>query len=241
MIRQLLAAVSFLTAIPAGKSPYDAKDVAQSARWFPLIGAMLGALYVTVLRLFAPWFPASIVAILIIITEALVTGGLHLDGLADTADGLGGGRTPDDALRIMRDHAIGSYGAIALIVVILMKVAAAAVLIERHQAERYLVLAPTLGRWSVVLVGCALPYARPASAVSNQMGKTELAIATIVMAVVTASAGWRGAVCVGIALCASAVCGLIYKRKIRGVTGDTLGATVEITEALTLLAGVVLR
>jgi adenosylcobinamide-GDP ribazoletransferase len=114
-------------------------------------------------------------------------------------------------------------------------------LIERHQAERYLVLAPTLGRWSVVLLGCALPYARPASAVSNQMGKSELAIATILMAVVAASAGLRGVICVAIAMCATAVCGLIYKRKIKGVTGDTLGATVEITEALTLLAGVVLR
>ena len=241
MIRQLLAAVSFLTAIPAGRSAYDAKDVARSARWFPLIGAMLGVLYVAVLRLFSPLFPASIVAILIIVTDAFVTGGLHLDGLADTADGLGGGRTPDDALRIMRDHAIGSYGAIALILIILIKTGAASVLIERHQAERFLVLAPTLGRWSVVLLGCALPYARPASAVSNQMGKSELAIATILAAVVAAVAGGRGAICVAIATCATAVCGLIYKRKIKGVTGDTLGATVEITEVLTLLAGVALR
>jgi adenosylcobinamide-GDP ribazoletransferase len=73
------------------------------------------------------------------------------------------------------------------------------------------------------------------------MGKSELAIATILMAVVATSAGGRGAICVAIAMCATAVCGLIYKRKIKGVTGDTLGATVEIMEAITLLAGVVLR
>jgi cobalamin 5'-phosphate synthase/cobalamin synthase len=169
-----------------------------------------------------------------------MTGGLHLDGLADTADGLGGGRTPEDALRIMRDHAIGSYGAIALIIMILIKVAAIAFLIERHQAERYLFISPALGRWSTVLLGCALPYARPVSAVSNQMSKTELAIATVMMAAVTAAAGLRGVICAAIALCASTVCGLLYRRKIGGVTGDTLGATVEITEALTLLAGVVL-
>ena len=241
MIRQLLAAISFLTAIPAGRSAFDSKEIARSARWFPLVGAVLGAVYVGIVRLFSPWFPASIVAILIILAEALLTGGLHFDGLADTADGLGGGRTPEDALRIMRDHAIGSYGAIALIIMILIKALAMSVLIERHQAERYLFLAPVLGRWSTVLLGCALPYARPGSAVSNQMGKTELAIATILMVAVTAVAGVRGAVCVAIALGASAVCGYLYKRKIKGVTGDTLGATVEITEALTLLAGVVLR
>jgi cobalamin 5'-phosphate synthase/cobalamin synthase len=241
MIRQLLAALSFLTAIPAGRRAFDAKEIGRSARWFPLVGAMIGAVYIGMLRVFSSWFPPGIVAILIILAEALITGGLHLDGLADTADGLGGGRTPDDALRIMRDHAIGSYGAIALILIILLKAAAAAVLIERHQAERYLFLAPVLGRWSTVVLGCALPYARPGSAVSNQMGKTELAIATLVVALAAASAGVQGVISVAIALAATAVCGLIYKRKIKGVTGDTLGATVEITETLTLLAGVMLR
>jgi cobalamin 5'-phosphate synthase/cobalamin synthase len=241
MIRQLLAAISFLTAIPAGRSAFDAKDIARSTRWFPLIGAMLGAVYVGVLRLFAPWFPASIVAILIVLAEALITGGLHMDGLADTADGLGGGRTPEDALRIMRDHAVGSYGAIALIMVILIKAAAISILIERHEAERYLFVAPTLGRWATVFLGCMLPYARPGSAVSNQIGKIELAIATIMTACVSAAAGWRGAACAAIGLSASSVCGLFYKRKIGGVTGDTLGAAVEITEALTLLGGVALR
>jgi cobalamin 5'-phosphate synthase/cobalamin synthase len=241
MIRQLLAAISFLTAIPASRSTYDTKEIARSARWFPLVGAMLGAVYIAIVRLFSSWFPASIVAILIILAEALFTGGLHLDGLADTADGLGGGRTPEDALRIMRDHAIGSYGAIALTIMILIKAVAMSVLIEAHQAERYLFLAPALGRWSTVLLGCVLPYARPGVAVSNQMGRTELAIATILMAGLTAVAGVRGVVCGTTVLGAIAVCGYLYKRKIKGVTGDTLGATVEISEAVTLLAGVVLR
>ncbi len=126
MIRQFAAAIAFLTRLPApSRMAFDAKDIGRSARWFPLIGLMIGGFLVAALQLFTLVFPPLVTAFLIAAIDALLTGALHLDGLADTADGFGGGRTREDVLRIMRDHAIGSYGAVALIFVIAIKASCA--------------------------------------------------------------------------------------------------------------------
>ena len=81
--------------------------------WFPLVGALLGAIYSLAAALLKGHLPASVIAVLIVLLDALLTGALHFDGLADTADGFGGGATREDILRIMRDHAIGTYGGVA--------------------------------------------------------------------------------------------------------------------------------
>jgi cobalamin 5'-phosphate synthase/cobalamin synthase len=191
-------AVSFLTLVPvtSGRS-VCAEDIGRSARWFPLVGALIGCVYVIVLRAFSPVFPALVVAVLILITEALLTGALHLDGLADMADGFGGGRTREDVLRIMRDHAIGAYGAMALILLVVLKGASIAALIDRHRADPYLIVAPALGRWSGVFLTNLLPYARRTEregmtcggAVSDFVGRWELFIATVTALLLTVF--WR--------------------------------------------------
>src|SRR3972149_7704890 len=84
-----------------------------------------------------------------------------MDGLADPADGFGGGRTPEDVLRIMRDHAIGAYGASALVLALTVKVAAISALLASGGAARWLLVAPALARWSPVALAHFLPYARP--------------------------------------------------------------------------------
>src|SRR5207247_2816326 len=146
-IRQMLAAVSVLTRVPVTSGlSVSAKDIGQSARWFPLVGALIGCVYVIVLRVFSPVFPALVVAVLVLVAEALLTGALHLDGLADMADGFGGGRNREDVLRIMRDHAIGACGAMALILLLAVKAAALTTLIGAHHAEPTLILAAALGR-----------------------------------------------------------------------------------------------
>jgi cobalamin synthase len=93
-----------------------------------------------------------VVAVLILLAEALLTGALHMDALAATADGFGGGRTRDDVLRIMRDHAIGSYGATALILLFAMKANSISALISRTPYSSFQILAPALGRWNIVLL-----------------------------------------------------------------------------------------
>jgi cobalamin 5'-phosphate synthase/cobalamin synthase len=186
--------------------------------------------------------------VLVVSIGALVSGALHLDGLADTADGFGAGRTREETLRIMRDHAVGSYGAVALVLALAVKIAATAALVERAGAWRYLILAPALGRWSSVLLSATLPYARQSEegpskgALAGLMGRAELMISTASMFVIAAAvAEWRAFVFCAVAAAVTMLWGLVSKRRVGGVTGDTLGAAVEISEVTTLLVAVALR
>jgi adenosylcobinamide-GDP ribazoletransferase len=249
MIRQLGAAIAFLTRIPVpSRAIFEAKDIGGSARWFPLIGLIIGGLLVAALQLLTPVFPSLLTAFVLSAIDALLTGALHLDGLADSADGLGGGRTREDVLRIMRDHATGSYGAVALILAIAIKAAALSVLIERHRAATYLALMPMLGRWSVVLLSATQPYARhsdregapPGGAVPDFVGRVELIVASaITLPVAFVLARWSGLAASLLVLIASGLWGWYCLRRISGITGDTLGAAVEISETLVLLFGLV--
>ncbi len=161
-MRLLAAAVAFLTRLPAaGRAALDAKTVARSARFFPLAGALLGGIYAGAFWILSLAFPPLLTAVLLVALDAALTGAMHFDGLADTADGFGGGRTPADVLRIMRDHAIGSYGAVSIVLAVALKIAAIAALAESHRALPALFLAPVLGRWAAVLPGATQPYARP--------------------------------------------------------------------------------
>jgi adenosylcobinamide-GDP ribazoletransferase len=244
-MRHLLAALAFLTRIPVRvEPPFVVEEVGKSARWFSIIGASIGVVYVAVYYCFRNLLPASIVAVMIVATESFLTGALHLDGLADMADGFGGGSSRDEVLRIMRDHAIGSYGAVALILLIAIKLAALTSLIERQQATPYLVIAPALGRWSTVLLNVLLPYARrtelegakPSGSVTENVSWRDLAIATVsAVLIVLPLAHLHGLVCWISVLAISAIMARICWVRIGGVTGDTLGANTELCEAAVLL------
>jgi cobalamin 5'-phosphate synthase/cobalamin synthase len=237
-MRALAAAVAFLTRIPV-PLPFSAEDVGRAARWFPLVGALLGAVYVGIAHVNR--LPATVTAVLIVLAEALLTGALHMDGLADTADGFGGGRTRDDILRIMRDHAIGSYGAVALIVMIALKITAISALLERGTALPWLILAPALGRWAIVPLCRFVAYARESKSVASHVGTVELVWATVLAAAaVAALAPLQGAIVWTLVALAAALFARFCVRRIGGITGDTLGATVQIAECLTLVAGLAL-
>ena len=245
MIAQFAAAIRFLTRLPAGRnSAFDAKDVARSTRWFPLVGGLLGGIYVATLWLLSRIFPPLVTAVLIVTIDAVLTGAMHFDGLADTADGFGGGRTRADVLRIMRDHAIGSYGAIALVLVIALKVATIATLADSRHAFSGILLAPVLGRWSAVILSSTESYARPpeddgpnsVGSPTRFVGRTELIIATVTAVTFAAAVGrWFGAAALLLVAVASICWGWRCRRRIGGVTGDTLGAGIEISECLVLL------
>jgi len=246
MIRGLLAAIAFLTRIPTGsRIAFDAEDVGGSARWFPIVGALIGGFSVVGLLIFRRIFPPLITGALVVAIDTLITGALHLDGLADTADGFGAGQTPEDVLRIMRDHAVGSYGAVALVLAIALKVTAIAALVDHTDAWRYLILAPALGRWATVLLTATLPYARrleetpSKGAVAGLMQKRELAISTVfAVLIAAATVGWRGVIFCLLVIAITALWGWFCSRRIHGVTGDTLGATVAISEIAVLLIAV---
>jgi adenosylcobinamide-GDP ribazoletransferase len=244
-MRQILVAISFLTRLPAGNITCTAIDVGRSARWFPLVGALLGALYIGSVKLLSPFFPSLVTAVLIVALDALLTGALHLDGLADTADGFGAGRTRDDILRIMRDHAIGSYGAAALFLAMALKIAAIHALVPTAAAMPALLLMPVLGRWSSVFSAALAGYARPPDDDSARsvgtparfVGKTELIIATLTAALaVVALRSWRSVIALFITAAIATGWTMLCRARIGGVTGDTLGAGIVIIECSVLLA-----
>ncbi len=238
-MKKLVCAIGLLTRIPV-RAAADAETAGKAAYWFPLVGALIGCIYAGVAWLGMLRLPPAAVAVLVVITEALLTGALHMDGLADTADGFGGGKTRDGILRIMRDPSIGSYGATALVLLVAWKVTALSALIAKHAALPYLVLAPALGRWTVAPLASFLEYARPGKAVASFVGTRELIWATLAAAAIAAPIGALIGVahsfaCWAALAVAMTLFGAYCQRKIGGITGDTLGAAIEIAECVVLL------
>jgi cobalamin 5'-phosphate synthase/cobalamin synthase len=240
-----LTAVAFLSRLPVPLD-FDAADVGRASLFFPLIGAALGALSVGAAHLLRMTsLPPLVQAALLVALGALATGALHFDGLADSADGFGGGRTREDVLRIMRDHAIGAYGALALVLLVVLKVGAIAALLPLPQATAALVVAPTLARWGAVAQAKFLPAARAdglGAALADHVGWLELTGASgIGLAIAFLLLEPRAAAaCVGAVVAWNLTAGALARRRIGGVTGDTLGASCEIGEALilTLVLGI---
>ena len=233
---RLLAALAFLTRVPVHRS-FEASEVGRAALFFPLIGAAIGLVQLEVFRLLRPHLPSLVIAVLVVALSAWVTRGLHLDGLADFADGLGGGSTRDDALRIMRDPAVGAFGVIALVLVLAVKIAA----MDALPSAEALVLAPALARWTAVPVGFFLPYARESDGLGAAMtggtgrfelfGSTVLAVAiSLFLPLKLALLSWAAVLLV------SFFVGGIARRRLGGMTGDVLGANVELAEASVLVA-----
>jgi adenosylcobinamide-GDP ribazoletransferase len=256
-MRALLAAVAFLTRVPVpARWSFDAADVGRAAVFFPLIGAGVGAVAAVGLELLSvrvawgqaprfggPWLPPALTALCLVSLTAWVTRGLHLDGLADMADGFGGGRSRDDILRIMREPSIGAFGATTLVLLVAGKVLSLASLIERGAAVRYLVVAPALGRWATVALGRFLPYARRegglGTALTDHMGGLGFLGATVLAAALSLLVGpLAAAACWGAAVSVTAAVGRGSKRRIGGVTGDIMGAASELTEVAVLAVAV---
>ena len=242
-MRALLVATAFLTRVPIAVTA-RAVDVGSAARWFPLVGAVLGAVGALVAWTLTAVLgsPAALTATLVIGLEAWVTGAIHLDGLADTADGFGGGRSREDILRIMRDPRIGSYGAIALVLVIGMKLTALAALLDRG-ALQFVVVAPAASRWTISALAAWLPYARAdgglGEAVIDRRTTSSLIAATaITVAIAIAALRVEALFVLATAVLTVVWIGRAARRRIDGVTGDVFGASVELTEASVLVCGV---
>jgi adenosylcobinamide-GDP ribazoletransferase len=236
-VKSFLTALAFMTRLPVGRAAvFDTADVTHSAGWFPLIGILLGLIYRLAAAVLRGHLPIAVVAVLLVILDALATGALHFDGLADTADGFGGGQSREDVLRIMRDHAIGSYGGVALATLVVFKVTAYAGLLAQSNWSIALILTPALGRWSILLLTATLPYARTSASVVDGMGRRALfwGTAVIIAALVTAMSA-RAWIAAAAVVAVSAVFGAHCRRRISGITGDTLGANLQLCESAALL------
>jgi adenosylcobinamide-GDP ribazoletransferase len=237
-VRGLVVAARYLTIVPLpGRGDARAEALGRSAAWFPVVGLGIGLAVAGAHVLGARLFPPLLAALLTVTAWKLLTGGLHLDGLADCLDGLAG-RDPQHRLAIMRDSRIGAFGAVGLILFLFLEIAAVAEIAEPLR-WRVLVVAPAVARaLPVVVAHLCPPGRREGHGAAFQAGLSPVAV-PVALAVAVAAAlaglGTAGAV----ALAAAGLAGLGAARfmagRLGGVTGDVLGATVEVGELTVLL------
>lgn len=235
--------MQFLTVLPIRNS-FEAAEIGRSVAFFPIAGALIGGV-IAVLDyfVFSAYFPPAVSAMMAVIALASASGGLHLDGVADTADGFFSSQPKARILEIMRDSRIGSMGVLALLAVLGLKAAALAYLPD-PQRWRAILLAPTAGRSMLVAAMTRAPYARPEGGLATvflEYRKPWHALWAVSLLIVASATlwGWRGIVLAALCVIATAVFNGYARRKIGGITGDTLGAVCELVETGILLAALV--
>lgn len=242
MSRQIalfLTAVQFLTRVPVPTlSGFQPDWTARSARYFPVVGALVGLVSAGVFVAASMVWNGWIAALLATTAGILITGAFHEDGLADAADGLGGGQTRERRLEIMKDSRVGTFGILALGLGIGLKVAAMAQL-PVAVVVALMVAAHAGGRGAAVLVMRLLPYAgdmahAKVKPVADGLTTSETVAALVFAALAMAAAVWItpvGTVVAGIAAAASAgIMAALAHRLIGGWVGDTLGACEQVFE-----------
>ena len=246
MMRNFFQALSFLTILPSGQiSLSNERDLARSMAFFSLVGLLIGLLLAIGYYLLSFLFPKSLVLWLTLGLLALLTRGLHLDGFADTIDGLASGGPKEKILEVMRDSRIGAFGVIGLILLIGAKYLSLGQ-IPDQSIPYSLILMAVMGRNSMVLVCYRSAYARSGKGLAKPFVEN-LAVREMILCSVLAFGiglllmGKEG-VLVFLGTCLfSFGYRLFFLKKLGGVTGDILGAANEKTELLCLLLLVMLE
>ena len=242
MIKQLIILIQFMTRIPVFVNvEYDEEKLGKSIKYFPLVGAIIG-IFLYGINILAGKITVNrqIAAMIIIIAEIFITGLIHIDGLADTADGLFSYAEKEKILEIMKDSRVGTNGAVALILYFMTKV----ILLSEIRPE-YIILYPVISRLSTSINAGLGEYARKngmSNGIIGKNGKKEAGISiiiTMILSFIILKA--KGLIILIFAILFILLLMKGVKRKIGGITGDTMGASLELTSILVLLAGVVLK
>ncbi len=242
--RPFVFAWHFLTTIPLPLSRAyhepTAPELAASMAWYPVVGLLIGGGLVAADVLLHFVFDAAVVNALLLVLLVLFTRGLHQDGLADTLDGLAGGRTAAERLTIMRDPRIGALGATGLFLSLILRYAGLMALSHELRLPALLCM-PAIGRWTMVTLAWTSSYARAEGGLAapflTHLSWRHIAVSTLVLlAGLVGGFGTAGAILI---LTAGTVFVLAVWRACRswfgGITGDTLGAANEVIEILFLL------
>jgi adenosylcobinamide-GDP ribazoletransferase len=251
MINNFITALQFLTIFTISKKHnIEESDLARSMSYFPLIGFIVGVILVNADKLFALIaLPQTIGTLLIIVISVLITRALHLDGLADTLDGLMGGRDRTSRLAIMKDSRLGTAGAIGVFFSLFMKYLCLNSLIESDRVCA-LLTAPVLGRWSQAFMVYNVSYGREEGmgrAFVGHLRSSSLVAASLLAAGLTAFVVVRLDIHSAL-LFLSILCGVLLLtyagkrylvRKLGGMTGDAIGAVNELNEVLVLFVFVI--
>jgi len=223
----------------------DAVSFASALPWFPLVGTLLGLILYGAALVTGQGWPGG-TAILVVAGGTLLTRGLHLDGLADSTDGLFGGRTRERALAIMKDSRMGAFGGIVLVLVLLAKFVAVSRLVSLS-ATIWIIPAYIASRTVQAVLAASMPYARAEGGTAGsfvaQAGPRHAMLAlAVAIALVVGLGGpnWRWPAALGMALCLAVLLGAGFRRRVGGITGDLLGASSELTELAVLFYGCLL-
>jgi adenosylcobinamide-GDP ribazoletransferase len=243
-MKGFFAAVKFLTILPVpDRLSGGEKTLARSIAYFPLVGLMIGlitAAFDFTIGMTLPPLPASVITVIILIA---LSGGLHMDGLADTADGFFSARPREKMMDIMRDSRIGVMGVLAVLSVMLLKITLLSILITPSRWT-VILLMPLAGRTAIVTLMTALPYARPGGGLATLFTANHSWLHVVLAWVLFVIVAGLLAKEIGIA---SALLALVITAffvrynymKIGGYTGDTLGAACELAEIAPLLTATI--
>lgn len=235
-------ALQFLTVLPIElKVLPDARQNGQSLLFYPVVGLLLGLVLFAVAMLLAK-LPVILSAALVLVLWIWLTGGLHLDGLADTADAwVGGFGDPERTLKIMKDPACGPIGVLSLVVVCLLKFAALYVLLEQ-KLDLFLIILPMLGRSVPLFFFLTTRYVRAhglASSLLENLPKTALWMVFVITIALLCMFCWAGLFAMAAFLIILFYLRRCFIKRIDGFTGDTVGAAIELAETGLILSFVV--
>lgn len=246
LVHSFVGAVAFMTRLPVPRATRGLPDELSSAAVsFPIVGLLIAAGAILLNHVLSRFVPHEVMVVIVLVYLVVITGGLHEDALADAADGFGGGWGKEQILNIMRDSRVGSFGALATTLALLVRFLFLAN-IPPQNLDRYLVAGQVTCRWTALPLAFFLPPAREqggqGARVAGKISIFSLLTGTLMTLVILAVSLGVRALWAGLAaVVVTAVSGAYYLRRIGGVTGDCLGATNQLTEVVIYFAAVVLR
>ena len=240
-LREFAAAVQFMTRIPVPAFRYEPEMVLGGAKFYPLVGVVVALGAILLERVLRPHLSQAVSALIVLVYLVAITGGFHEDGLADTADALGGGWTRPRMLEIMHDSRIGSFGTLAICLSLLARW----VLLSEMPAARfplYVLAAHVLCRWTTLPLGAFMVPARRDGLGARFAQQIPLASAAIGSLLAFLIVGWAlrlaAVTPVIVVSLITLLSGLYYRSQVGGVTGDCFGATNQLSEIAVYLCGV---
>ncbi|MCX5710970.1 MAG: adenosylcobinamide-GDP ribazoletransferase [Candidatus Omnitrophica bacterium] len=242
-MKRFLIALQFLTTLPFNiKRRIEEKDFGRSLAYFPIVGLLLG-IFLAGVAYISALLPPLVISILILATWTLITGGIHLDGFADTCDGFYGSKPKEEILKIMRDPRIGVMGAVGVTLLLLFKFAVLSS-IQSQDLGKVLIMTVVFARWSQTLACSTSKYARDegkARYFIEYSKKADMFIGALFTLIINwFLMGTKGVILFILLLTVTFLFIRYVQRKIGGMTGDTIGATNEIAEAAGLIFSLIL-
>ena len=246
---QFIILIQFMTRIPIPiKVDYSEKKLGKSIKFFPLVGLIIGLILYCTNFLIATYlknilYGKTIIAVILIIVEIMTVGIIHIDGLGDTFDGLFSYAKKERMLEIMKDSRIGTNGTVILILYFITKTTLISEIIMIN--PKYLIIFPIIARFSTSTNTGLADYARKSgmsNAIISENGIFEVIFSLVLTNIlVFFIIGSKGTVTVFVALLFIILFMLNVRKKIGGITGDTMGASLELTSILVLFLGIILR